>query len=75
MPDWLLQFLVSQAINLIVQYGIPALEQKFPALIPLVNAILNALKPGAPQPASAVHSAAEHYNALVGALPATKGLS
>jgi hypothetical protein len=61
--NYVLQYLVPLAVNVILQYGVPALEQQFPSLVPLINAILGVLKGGS-VPAE-LHSASDHYNALV----------
>lgn len=63
MPWWL-SALLPFILNLIKTYGIPALEQKFPALIPIINEILALLGGrGIQKPSPELVAAADHYNA------------
>jgi len=68
MSTWLvnliLNYVVPIAVSIIKNYGIPALEQKFPALVPLLTELLTLLGGTTTNPTPALHAAAEHYKAL-----------
>jgi hypothetical protein len=62
MPAWL-GFLLPIVLGLIKTYGVPLVEAKWPALIPIVQEILSVLG-GAPASEN-LKSAGDHYNNLV----------
>lgn len=70
MPDWIVSVLLPFAVSLIEKYGIPALEQRFPSLIPLINAVLALIGGGDPHPA--LQGTADHFNSLVAMAPSVK---
>ncbi len=71
MPTWVLNLLITYliplALSILQQYGIPALEQKFPTLIPLINEIITLLGQTTPVPSAELKSASDHFNGLLSA--------
>jgi hypothetical protein len=58
----LLSILLPVVLNLIKNYGVPLVEQKWPSLTPIINEILAVL--GGSTPSTNLQSAAEHFNKL-----------
>lgn len=65
MPSWMISALIPVVVSLLKSYAVPALEAKWPALIPIVNEILRLLGQSSTTPPSPqLKSAGDHYNAL-----------
>lgn len=68
MPQWLISILIPFVVGLLKSYAVPALEAKWPALIPIVNEILNLVGQGstsnAVAPSAELKAAGDHFNNL-----------
>ena len=64
MPLWLISVLLPMAEKIIITWGVPALEARFPKLAPLLEELLHAVSGGTPNPA--VHVAAQAFQDCTG---------
>lgn len=62
MPAWIATLLINLGVFIVKTYGIPYLESKFPALVPLLAEILAILN--GQQPSTHLQAAGDHYNSL-----------
>lgn len=59
MPAWVLAFLWPMAKMFLINYAIPFLEKRFPALVPILEEIIHIL--GGGQASPQLLASADHY--------------
>lgn len=69
MPQWLLEILVSLGVKIIERFGVPYLEAKYPALIPILSDILKVINGVTPVPSEELHQVASYYAKGTVAIP------